>query len=382
MIKILIVGADDKPGGVAGYVNIIIYYSNKKQFEFHMTVSSKSKETGVADEGIIKHLFPITYSCWSFLPSVLRLRRLIINEGLHLLHLHTARAGLLGVFAVIGLPVAIIYTGHSWRFEQKTNILAKYFFYLYERFICYRADITTFLTLRDKEFGIEKGLIAKDKAVIIHTRIDGTHLNVEEAEINSTRLKLNIPKNAYVIGNSGYMSARKDPLTFVRAAARIFNEIPQAYFLWVGDGELKEQAVHLATRLGINHRFIITGFVSSNEVPTYLRIMNTFLFTSCIEGVPLSILEAQGSMLPVVSSNYIGSGVKELIDPEVSGFIFPQGDDRIAAQFVIVLYNNKGEAKRLTENAYRNFEKVHSNPKLMAEDYEAVYLKVLRNMDK
>jgi len=327
---------------------------------------------------IIRHIFPVSYSLWSLPLQAYQLRTLLKKMNIDVLHLHTARAGLLGVIAGVGLPICIVYTGHSWRFEQKKTHMQKIIFYLYERYICHRAHIVTFLTERDRNLGIQRGLVTPYKAIVISTRIDTTNLQkIDTMEIALLRQRLGIPKDALVIGNTGYLSMRKDPITFVKAAARIIASVPNAFFLWIGDGELKETITDLANKSGLGGRLIVTGIVPPHQVARILQTMDAFLFTSRIEGVPLSIIEAQAMKLPIVSSAYIGSGVEDLIIHGKTGYVFPPGDYEKAAHYVLDIVSNKEKASLMIKQATDHFQEMRSLPEKMARGYEEAYEKAL-----
>ncbi|MFI4919993.1 MAG: glycosyltransferase [Legionellales bacterium] len=372
--KILVMGADDLPGGVSSYVNELIRLCSKEKYEFHMTVSGAKLSGIIINSSIIRHILPVKYSILTILPQTLRLRHLITTKGIELLHLHTARAGFIGCIAAIGLSVPIIYTGHSWRYEQKYKWIFKKLFYCFEKFICHRANIVTFCTEFDKEFGIKNKLAKESKGVVIATRMNTSdYENIKRDEVSTIRKGLNIPDDALVIGTIGYMSERKDPLTFVRIAGMVLRDVPDAFFLWVGDGDLKEKATQLSKELGIGNRFIVTGFITSDRIPLYLKLMKIFLFTSHFEGVPLSIMAAQASSLPIVCSNYKGSGIDELIVHGKTGYIFNPSDAETASRYVMTIIENPDETKQLIEQMVISFVNTHGNPIIMAKEYEKIY---------
>ncbi|HXM80323.1 MAG TPA: glycosyltransferase family 4 protein [Burkholderiales bacterium] len=371
--KILTVGADDSPGGVTSYVNLLASLCDPKKFEFHSTVARINSNASYLHSSITKHLLPRSYSYCSFPLRIAQLRRILRGERITLLHLHTARAGLLGCIAAAGLPIAKIYTGHSWRFEQKTRWFERFRFFLYEAFICHSATVVTFETNREKNFGIRKRLVQRRKAVVINTRIDsrGTDCkNGGNSEI--TRSAFHIPANAKVIGNIGYLSERKDPIAFVLAAKRIYAEIPNAHFVWVGDGELRKRIDQLVRESGLDSRFTVTGFRPAEQVRPLLKLMDVLLFTSRMEGVPFTVLEAQLCGLPVVSSAY--PGCEEIIRHDETGYTFQLGDDKQAADMVVRMLSDPQRTSQLVAMALRSATENHSDPRRMARQYEDVYL--------
>jgi glycosyltransferase involved in cell wall biosynthesis len=70
----------------------------------------------------------------------------------------------------------------------------------------------------------------------------------------------------------------------------------------------------------------------SNTVGLWLEVMDLFLLTSDVEGLPNVIIEAQGFGVPVVSTN--AGGASEVIIPDVSGYIV-EDDDPIAIASIV-----------------------------------------------
>jgi glycosyltransferase involved in cell wall biosynthesis len=372
-INILIIGADDAPGGVAGYVNEIVRLSSEK-YLYHMLVSKVKLADSKLHPKIIRHALPIGYNLWSLLRNFFKFREIIKSNKIHILHLHTAGGGLAGCLLSIGLPVKIVFTGHSWRFEQKSNLILLSLYFYYEKFICKKSDVITFLTSRDLKIGVSKGLLNEEKGIAISTRITTTDFqNVRPNSVIELKQSLGIPKDAIVVGNTGYVSERKDPKTFIYTASEVLKTIPNAYFLWVGDGELKEKALELSEKLKVNDKIIFTGFVLSSKIPTYLNAMDVFLFTSHIEGVPLSILEAQAANLPVICAKYIGSGVEELIVDGKTGYLFERGDYSKASENIVSIINDREKRQSLIEKMQIKLMNEHSNPSIMASEYQKIY---------
>ena len=382
-IKILMIGAET-PGGVSTYINEYINWSNKKVFEYHMTTSDEfipiRKLTNLGREiNIIKHKFTGLYSLISLFRRIREIRKIIIENKINIIHLHTARAGFLGCIGSYGLNIKIVYTGHTWRFEQKGNKLLRYLFSKFEKFICFRSNIVTFLTEGDLLKGLKFHLVNINKCRYIKTQINPSPYNIVSNEVsNALRNKFKIPENSFIIGNCGYLSERKDPITFINIAAEVIKERDDVYFLWVGDGELKDEVIKRIDELGIEKKVYITGWKKPQEIPLYLSIMNLFLFTSLLEGVPLSILSAQASNILVISADYKGSGVKELIVHEENGLIFKTKDVKKGKELIINILNDKCKWEQIIINMKNRFLNSNSNPKNMAQQYESIYESILQ----
>ena len=86
------------------------------------------------------------------------------------------------------------------------------------------------------------------------------------------------------------------------------------------------------------------------DIPELLAQSNLFVLPSRLEGLPLSLLEAMASKLPVIASNISGSA--ELIEHGKNGLLFESENHLDLAEKILFLYNNKEDMRRLAQNGY------------------------------
>lgn len=378
--KVLLVLSSSSMGGVQEYVLSLIRYLPKDTFELHLAAPGHGPLfRALETEEVTTHHAPIDYPFASLPLSTLRFRHFLKAKQFDLIHLHTVRAGLLGCLASLGASWPIVYTGHGWRFEQKPNPVGQAIFYRIERFICSRATSVVFLSERDRKLGIEKGLVSENKAVLIRTRINATRFQTKNWKSGlSKREEFGIPSDAVVVGTVGRLVYEKDPATFLRTAARLKPLIQNVYFTWVGDGELKEDALELSRRLGIEDRFIVTGYRGVEEIPALLDLMDVFLLASRIDTFPLSILEAMAARRPVVATDV--GGISEVVRHGITGWLFPPGDDNQAAQLVLKVLEDRERQHQIVENACQYVSELYSPPVEMAKEYQNVYERAIQRM--
>ena len=132
----------------------------------------------------------------------------------------------------------------------------------------------------------------------------------------------NRPDDAPVVGTVGRLSAQKDPETFLRVARQVLDEVPDACFVIVGDGPLRDATERLAARLGLGDRLHLLGI--RRDVPEVLRALDVFVLTSRWEGLPRVVLEAMASVVPVVASSV--DGTAEVVQDGVNGLLVGAGD--------------------------------------------------------
>jgi len=116
----------------------------------------------------------------------------------------------------------------------------------------------------------------------------------------------------------------------LRAVAETSRRHPRVRYTVVGDGPLRPELERLASRLGTLDRVRFLGMRSLDEVADVLRTASIFLAPSVTgadgdqEGIPVALMEAMSSGLPVISTQH--SGIPELVEHGISGFLAPEAD--------------------------------------------------------
>nr|WP_297175019.1 polysaccharide pyruvyl transferase CsaB [uncultured Agathobaculum sp.] len=173
-------------------------------------------------------------------------------------------------------------------------------------------------------------------------------------------------------GIAARLTAVKDIATTVRAFAEARKEAPQLRLFIAGDGEDEEMLRRLCVQLGIAERVTFCGWVS--PVEPFFRAMDINLLSSVSETFPYSILEGICAGCATICSDV--GGMPELIDTGENGYIFPVGDHRQLARYMVRLANDAALrhtfAKALYEKASRDFSKDK-----MCERQEANYRHLL-----
>jgi glycosyltransferase involved in cell wall biosynthesis len=115
---------------------------------------------------------------------------------------------------------------------------------------------------------------------------------------------------------------------FLEAAAIVARSVPDAVFLIIGDGELRED---LERRIRGNPLLKNVRFLGQREdVPEILRAMDVYVCASISESFSLSLLEAMASGRAIVTTDCGGPG--EMIRDGSCGFVVPVGDSRAIAE--------------------------------------------------
>jgi glycosyltransferase involved in cell wall biosynthesis len=148
----------------------------------------------------------------------------------------------------------------------------------------------------------------------------------------------------------GRLAAIKGVAVLLEAFARIRQTHPDASLTLVGDGPERKALEATAARLGIADAVDFAGYLSQSQVADRLSRADIFALPSFAEGVPVVLMEAMASRLPVIAPRV--AGVPELVEDGVSGFNVSPGDaDMLTARIDALLSDpalraSMGEAGR------------------------------------
>lgn len=292
------------------------------------------------------------------LRTVLGLARLIRREGFDLVLTNSAKADIYGTLAgrLAGRPV--VWRIHDVVDEQAFSRLNIWLLKTCAKYLAARV-LTPSPAVRDAL--VRLGVPAK-KIPVVYYGIDFDKVRPGRSR-EEVRAELGIPPSAPVAAFVGRLVEWKGPDYFLRAAALVAEENPEARFLLVGDAMFGEQAFEdmlhdLARELGLEERAVFTGF--REDVPDLMAAADVLVHASVLpDPLPNVIIEAMALGCPVVAAD--GGGVPVMVEDGVTGIIVPPRDYRAMAGAITRLLADAGEASAMgkagVERARRLFDK-------------------------
>ncbi|WP_050641982.1 MULTISPECIES: glycosyltransferase family 1 protein [Clostridia] len=112
----------------------------------------------------------------------------------------------------------------------------------------------------------------------------------------------------FVIGHIGYFSLVKNQTFLIDIFHEVHNLLPEARLLLIGEGPMRSEMEQKVKALEMDDVVTFTG--QRSDVQRLYQAMDCFVMPSLWEGLPLVILEAQASGLPVLASDVITDDVK------------------------------------------------------------------------
>ncbi|MBF8267678.1 MAG: colanic acid biosynthesis glycosyltransferase WcaL [Dehalococcoidia bacterium] len=166
----------------------------------------------------------------------------------------------------------------------------------------------------------------------------------------------------------------------LRAVSRVFPSHRNMEFRIVGDGELRPQIEDLIRELGIGECVTLLGAQPSSRVAEEMAQAHIFLGPSVTaadgdsEGTPITLMEAQSSGLPVVSTHH--ADIPEVVLDGESGFLVAEGDVEALAERISYLIANPQSWEAMGEAGRRHIEQNY-NSYLSTRELEGIYFRWL-----
>ena len=152
---------------------------------------------------------------------------------------------------------------------------------------------------------------------------------------------------------------------FLRAAALVRRQLPQARFLVVGDGPRRTEMEILARQLSLDESVRFLG--ARRDIPEILALADIFVLTSHMEANPVSILEAMAVEKPVVATR-VGSVPETVLDGKTGYLATPGSAEEIASRMVDLL--RSPDAATAMGRAAREEVIAHWSVQRMVSGYE------------
>lgn len=186
------------------------------------------------------------------------------------------------------------------------------------------------------------------------------------------RAELGLPANAPVVGAVGRLVALKGYTYLLEAWPLVLQGHPEAHLVIVGDGPERAALQTQAQTAGIAARVHFVG--ARADVEALLALMDLFVSTSLIEGLPTAVLESMAAGVPVIVSRIPGN--LELVVDGQTGIVTPPAAPRALAEAITAALAEPDRLQRLAAAAYRMARAAFSI-EAVAGRYAALYREML-----
>lgn len=204
------------------------------------------------------------------------------------------------------------------------------------------ANATALLTVSRKTKQYVQSLTSRNVDVLYEAVDDEVFAPLDNYE--QLRTKFSIPPEKFVVITTGRMVYKRSMETVIDVA-RLLKDEQHLLFLMVGSGPDLNRLKHELHVAGLSN-CLIYGAVPHNLIPDFYRVADLFILTSRTgEGIPISILEAWSTSLPVIATR--SGGHDDFILSGENGFLVDADAPNAVAELVMYCLHNRESVRKM-----------------------------------
>jgi len=301
---------------------------------------------------------------------LLRMCQLILREKPDIVHTHLFKSDLHGRLAarLCGVPV-VISTSHNNDVWARRFPLGSFY-----GFTAKLTDKVIAVSNEVREYQIQYTGISPHKIIVIDNGVNVQRFANQEDAGLSLRHEFQISVGAPLIGIIGRLQPQKDHENFLKAAVQIRSKLPDARFLVVGDGPLREELLAQAQTLGLGSSVIFCGI--RQDIPAVMAAIDLLVISSKWEGLPVTLLEGMAARRPIVSTAV--GGVPNVVADGQAALLVPSEDSLALANACLKILQDPALAQSLAQAGYERVKNQFSLDAMIGKTLK-LYEELLEN---
>jgi len=175
-------------------------------------------------------------------------------------------------------------------------------------------------------------------------------------------------RDGFVIGSIGRYSTEKGFDILLNSFFELRDTISGVKMLLIGEGRQRSKYEAIIAEHNLSDRVMLTGYCP--DAWRYLDLMNVYVISSLTEGLPITLLEAMRSKIPVVST-WVG-GIPEVLQDGQGGVLVSPGNCEELTQAIMQQCREPDKTAAKVEYSFARFNEKYSSKK-MCEAYHNIY---------
>lgn len=356
-------------GGVEVSLRLITSNLNTENFEnviVHGTEDVKIDFFDKTNEKIKEYKIPISREISFFhdIKSIWALFKIIKTEKPNILHVHSAKGGIIGRFVGRFFGIKVLFTPQAFSYLSEPNGLKKRIFLFIEKVFANSNSILLASSNSELERGIKEVGYKKNKTLLFNNSINSITLN----------RPLSIPKtwpDEYIctVGRPSYQKN-------IELMIRVVNEVKKErniHLVVMGVGHHSsnlEDVKKLINDLDLTQNVTLIDWTDRENIFQIISKSKFYISTARYEGLPYSVIEALALSKPCIVSDCDGN--RDLIKDGYNGYVIKKENVKDFLQKINILLNDNPLLEQFSENALVGF-KEHYDIKSNILNLEKIY---------
>ncbi len=298
--------------------------------------------------------------------------RLIRNWNPQIVHSHMVHANFVARWARLfcSFPVLICTIHNIEEKGKRSNARWRLLAYRFSDFLC---DLTTQVSRAGLEKYVKIKAVPSGKILHIPNGIDLNSFNSERAKVEDLRQQLNLG-GYFVFLAAGSLTVQKDYPNLLSAFKVYLEKCPESLLLIAGDGPLKNRLLEMNESLGLADSVSFLGL--RRDIPNLMAVADVFVLSSAWEGLPVVLLEAAASSLPIIATDVGGNS--EIVADGENGLLVTSEDHHLLAQAMIRLKELPEKDRiQMGKRGNKMVAEYYAQYRIIAQ-WEDIYLKYLK----
>lgn len=183
--------------------------------------------------------------------------------------------------------------------------------------------------------------------------------------------EFNITKNAFILGTVGRLVPVKGFDILLYVISNLIKYFSNIFLIIIGDGPLRKRLEQQAVDLNIIKNVIFTGFRENSK--ELIMCFDIFALSSYHEGIPMVLLEAMISSIPIISTRV--GGIPELLRNQIDAVLVSPNNISEYSKSCAELINDPFKRSILAKNALHRVKSMF-NSTISAEKIQLIYNKI------
>lgn len=209
----------------------------------------------------------------------------------------------------------VFYTAHGFHFYRGAPIKNWLIYYPIEKHLSRYTD--KLITINEEDYNTATNKNFKSEVIRIH----GVGADSEKFYLDTNVKNSNYHERLNLIC-IGELNKNKNQMTVLKAIKELKMDYSHIHVYFAGDGPLKDKLKKYVDKNRLNEHVTFLGY--RRDLDIIMSDMDILISASKREGLPLNIIEAHLTGLPVIASN--NRGHNELVKEKVNGYLFEIGD--------------------------------------------------------
>ena len=277
----------------------------------------------------------------------------IINENKYeIIHCHTPVGGVLTRLAAKKARkkgTRVIYTAHGFHFYKGAPLLNWLIYYPIEKWLSKYTDCL--ITINTEDYELAKKKFRKCKKIEfvrgVGIDIDKFESKLHTEEKNKLKDKLNLKYDDFILIEVGELNKNKNQIMAIEAMKELIKTNKNIKLLLVGKGKLENFYNEKIKEYHLQENVYNLGY--RKDIPDLMKISNILLSLSYREGLPVNVMEAMASGLPIIATDCRGN--RDLIRNNENGYIIRNNDIADLKEKIMFLLKNKNVCKKFNINS-------------------------------